>query len=239
VRELAPYEYYDFLRDRIVVGNPSLRTATIHNADLRWEWFFGEGQVAAISGFYKKFYDPIELGIVRPETGDSQYQNAKGATNFGTELELRSDLGVFFRKLQGFSASGNLSLINSRIELVDTGATRNVRRLAGQAPYVANLSLRWTVPKTKVSLGFVYNVVGPRIADVGVRVSSEAILPDVVEEPFHSLDFVSAFGVAKNLVLKLRARNLLRQHRVLKQGSLTVLDLDPGVTVSLSLGYDF
>ncbi|HET9011896.1 MAG TPA: TonB-dependent receptor, partial [Gemmatimonadaceae bacterium] len=33
VRELAPYDYYDFLRDRKIIGNPDLKTATIHNAD--------------------------------------------------------------------------------------------------------------------------------------------------------------------------------------------------------------
>ena len=75
VRELAPYDYYDFLRDRKIIGNPALKTATIHNADVRWEWFFGEGQVAAVSGFYKRFIDPIELQIINtpptrtPSTG--------------------------------------------------------------------------------------------------------------------------------------------------------------------------
>jgi outer membrane receptor protein involved in Fe transport len=116
VRELAPYDYYDFLRDRRIIGNPDLKTATIHNADLRWEWFFGEGQLAAVSGFYKRFLDPIELQLV--SAGDDLqllYVNAKGATNFGGELELRSELAALSRALRRFSVSGNLSVIRSRI----------------------------------------------------------------------------------------------------------------------------
>jgi len=237
VRELAPYDYYDFLRDRNIIGNPLLKTATIHNADVRWEWFFGEGQVAAISGFYKKFIDPIELQIIGTAL-DSVYQNAKGATSFGAELELRSDLALLSRMMRRFSVGGNLSLIRSRIELVDSGATRATRPLAGQAPYVINLSLRYAVPEMKLSLGFVYNVVGPRITDVGIR-AVDQFLPDIEEQAFHSLDFVGSWGLAKQVSLKLRARNLLLQDRILKQGPLVVQELRPGMTISMGLGFEY
>jgi hypothetical protein len=235
-RELAPYDYYDFLRDRLITGNPNLKTARIHNGDLRWEWFFGEGQVAAVSAFYKRFIDPIELQIISAD-GSSQYRNANEATTFGTELELRSELARFSRALRWFSAGGNLSLIRSRIDVGDVGATRSTRRLAGQAPYVINLSLRFVEPATNLSLGLIYNVVGPRITDVGIR-ASDVILPDIEEQAFHSLDFVGSWGVGKHLKLKLRARNLLFQRRILTQGSLVALDLNPGITVSLGLGYE-
>ena len=67
IRELAPYQYYDFLRDRGVEGNPDLKRTRIHNADLRWEWFFDEGQVVAASLFDKRFTNPIELTILDPD----------------------------------------------------------------------------------------------------------------------------------------------------------------------------
>jgi outer membrane receptor protein involved in Fe transport len=239
VRELAPYDYYDFLRDRNIIGNPELKTATIHNADVRWEWFFGDGQVAAISGFYKRFIDPIELQIFATSNAlDSKYQNAKGATNFGTELELRSDLAKLGKLFRRFSVGGNLTLIRSRIDLVDTGATRATRRLAGQAPYVINLSLRYAVPEMKLSLGAVYNVVGPRITDVGIRAANQ-ILPDIEEQAFHSLDLVGSWGLAEHFSLKLRARNLLFQKRVLMQGPLIAQELRPGITISMGLAYEF
>lgn len=236
VRELAPYEYYDFLRDRIIKGEPNLKTARIHNGDLRWEWFFSDGQILAVSGFYKKFIDPIELQIIG-ERLDSKYQNAHGATSLGAEFELRSSLAVLSQALRRFEMGANLSLIRSRVDVVDTGATRPKRPLAGQAPYVVNLSLRYLRPESKLSLGLVYNVVGPRITDVGSRLAA-AILPDIQEQPFHSLDFVGSWGLHKHIKLKLKARNLLAQSSVLKQGSLVAQQIYPGVSFSVGLSYE-
>jgi len=110
--------------------------------------------------------------------------------------------------------------------------------LAGQAPYVVNLSLRCAHPVTTLSGGLVYNVVGPRITDVGVRVAN-LILPDVEELAFHSLDLLGSWGMGKHLKLSVRVRNLLMQHRVLKQGSLVVQDLKPGLSGSLGLSYEY
>ncbi len=238
VRELAPYGYYDFLRDRIVSGNPLLKTASIQNADLRWEWFFGEGQILSVSGFYKKFKDPIELQIINPDTQDSQYQNAKGATSLGAEFELRSELAALTNVLRKFNAGANLTLINSKIELNDSGAVRSNRRLSGQAPYVVNLSLRYSDSDTRLSSSLVYNVVGPRITDVGTR-SNNDILPDIEEQAFHSLDYIGSWGISKNLKLKLKARNLLFQKKTLKQGSLIAQRMNAGVSVSLGLSYEY
>lgn len=240
VRELAAYDYYDFLRDRTIQGDPNLKTATIHNVDLRWEWFFAEGQIAAVSGFYKKFKDPIELQILEPDTYASKYANVTGARSLGAELELRADLAPIARALRRFSVGGNLSLISSRLEIPRelAGAVRAERPLAGQAPYVMNLSLRFSDPGTAVAIGLVYNVVGPRISDVGTRKGAH-ILPDIIEQHFHSLDLVANWGMTKHLKLKLRARNLLLQKRVLTQGDLTVQELNPGVSGSIGLSYSY
>ena len=43
LRELAPFQYYDFELQTTVYGNDSLRQATIHNVDLRIETFPGAG----------------------------------------------------------------------------------------------------------------------------------------------------------------------------------------------------
>jgi len=90
----------------------------------------------------------------------------------------------------------------------------------------------------KLSLGAVYNVVGPRITDVGIR-AADQILPDVEEQAFHSLDFVGSWGLAERFSLKLRARNLLLQKRILKQGPLIAQELRPGLTIAMGLGYEF
>ena len=100
------------------------------------------------------------------------------------------------------------------------------------------MSLRFSEPATRASLGLVYNVVGSRIVDVGVR-AGEGILPDVEELPFHGLDLVASWAASDHLKLKLKWRNLLFQSRRLEQGKIEVLRTDPGTFVSLGLDYSY
>ena len=134
IRELAPFRFYDFLRDRNIVGNPDLERTLIHNADLRWEWFFDEGQVVAASVFYKRFTNPIELTILDILSGESRFENGSRAQSVGAELELRLNLERVARGLRWFNLDTNLALIRSRIELPPELArvVRGVRPLAGQ-----------------------------------------------------------------------------------------------------------
>ncbi|MEM9195191.1 MAG: TonB-dependent receptor, partial [Myxococcota bacterium] len=115
IRELAPYQYYDFQRDRNVQGNPDLNRTLIHNADVRWEWFFGEGEIIAVSVFFKEFIDPIELQILNPVNYDAQFINAESARNIGGEIELRVGLGRIAPFLEPFSIGGNVALITSSV----------------------------------------------------------------------------------------------------------------------------
>ena len=239
-RELAPFIYYDFLRDRNIVGDLDLRTTLIHNGDLRWEWFFGEAQVVAVSLFYKNFRHPIEQQIVSVD-GTSTFVNTPEAQSYGAEFELRSSLGQLHRSLKLFDFGANLTLIDSSVEIPEelAGAVRSgTRRMFGQAPYVINLSLRFSEPATRTSVGLVYNVVGPRIVDVGIR-AGEGILPDVTEQPFHGLDLIASWDVSEHFKLKLKWRNMLLQSRRLNQGQIQILKADPGTFVSVGLDYSY
>ncbi|NOY89595.1 MAG: TonB-dependent receptor [Deltaproteobacteria bacterium] len=241
VRELAPYQYFDFLRDRNVTGNPDLRRTRIHNLDLRLE-IFGDGtNLFAVSGFYKYFKDPIELVISDPTTYDATFRNAAAARTFGAEFEGRLALGALSDSLKRFSFGGNFALIRSRIQLrpEDAGAVRANRALAGQSPYLVNMSLRFDDPDTGLTASIVYNVVGPRISDVGVRASSEIILPNIVEQAFHSIDFVASYQASSRLVLKLKIKNIALSTRDYRQGGFLVARRVPGMSgsVGLTLSY--
>lgn len=238
IRELAPYQYYDFLRDRNVQGNPDLRRTVIHNADLRWEWFFGEGEILAVSTFYKHFIDPIELQILNPDNYDAQFINADSARNFGAELELRLGLERLHESLSTLSFGGNAAFIASRVELPAelSGAVSSERRLFGTSPYVVNLSLRFDEPETDVGLALVYNVIGPRITDVGTRVG-DTLLPDIEEQPFHSLDLVATWQANEHLKLKLKIQNLLFQSRDFRQGDFLTQRTEPGTSFGFGLTY--
>ena len=240
IRELAPYQYYDFVRDRNIEGNPELERTLIHNADLRWEWFFAEGQILAASAFYKRFQDPIEVAILDPTNGSSQFRNVTRAQNVGTEIESRVNLGRLAPSLRRLELEANLALIRSRIDIPPDLAriVRASRRLAGQSPYVTNLSLRYLDEHRGVTAAAVYNVVGPRIADVATRLrvgEREIIPPDIEEQAFHSLDFVASAHLGKHVKLKAKVRNVLMQSRELKQGDFLILRVDPGISGSLGV----
>jgi hypothetical protein len=241
IRELAPFQFYDFLRERSIEGNPELERTLIHNADLRWEWFFGEGEIAAVSGFYKRFIDPIELQIRDPDSGNSRFLNGKGAWNVGAELELRLALSRLARSLRWFNLDSNLALVRSEIELPPemSAAVRSKRRLFGQSPYVFNTSLRFHRDNRNVTAALVYNVIGPRITDVGVTVNTPAggqFFPDVQEQPFHSLDFVASAQAWRSVKLKLKLKNLLLSKQEFRQGDDYVISRrEPGFSASLGL----
>ncbi len=248
IRELASFAYYDFLRDRSVVGNPGLKRTLIQNMDLRWEWFFAEGQIIAASAFYKDFTNPIELAIVESIDGGAQFRNGESARSLGGEFEMRFNLGRFSQALRSFDFDGNIALVRSRIVLPANQAdkVRGERPMYGQAPYVANLSLRFFKERKEtgrsVTAALVYNVVGPRISEVATITQTGAgrvLPPDIEEQPFHSLDFVGSAAVSKSLKVKLKVRNLLWQRRQLQQGSFLIQETDPGIAASLGLSLSY
>jgi hypothetical protein len=232
-RELAPFVYYDFGRRRNVSGNPELVDTRIHNADLRWEWFFGETGLFAASGFYKRFEDPIEQVIYTTGSGDLTFANARAADTLGLELEIRAPLGALTKVLDSLRATANLTLLYSRIALdeEDRRAQTNAERpLQGQSPYVANLGLTWSWAATGTEISVLYNVLGPRLSEVGIQG-----LPDVYERPFHRLDLVYSQQLAGGFSLKASATNLLNQAVEYRQEDVSLLEYRPGVAVLAAL----
>ncbi len=240
IRELAPYQYYDFIRDANIQGNPELARTLIQNGDLRWEWFFGEGELLAISAFYKYFDQPIELQILSTN-GDAQFINADYAHNLGGEAELRFNFRNFHPDLSFLTFGANVAAIWSTVELpaAMSGVVSSERALFGQAPYVANLSLAVDEPASGISASLVYNVVGPRIVGVGTRAGTEGILPNVVRDPFHSLDLILGWRVDDHLRLRLKLRNLLFQEQDYHQGDLLVQRINPGMSGSIGVRYSY
>ncbi|MBK7698305.1 MAG: hypothetical protein IPJ39_06065 [Saprospiraceae bacterium] len=52
-RELAPFTYYDFIFDVSRRGNQNIKVATIHNFDLRYDFYPSKGELITIGAFYK------------------------------------------------------------------------------------------------------------------------------------------------------------------------------------------
>ncbi|MCB0293904.1 MAG: TonB-dependent receptor, partial [Calditrichaeota bacterium] len=79
-REKAPgYASFDFVGGFTFIGNGDLKRTLIDNYDLRWEWFSRPGEILALSGFHKRFQNPIERVLLH-DNGEIQYQNVAEGT---------------------------------------------------------------------------------------------------------------------------------------------------------------
>ncbi|MEP6844822.1 MAG: TonB-dependent receptor [Panacibacter sp.] len=165
-RELSPNIFYDFVLNATYNGNPGLVPTYTDNYEVRWEHFFANAQYYSVSVFYKKLKDAIEP-IVLNSGADSytiSYANFAKTKNEGIELELRKDFGFINKSLQNLVFYANTSFIKSKVDTVGIfESKKSTRPLFGQSPYIVNLSLQYTEPKTNIGLSVLYNKTGPRI----------------------------------------------------------------------------
>jgi TonB-dependent receptor len=236
IRELAPFLNQDFVRRRTIQGNPELKRTFIHNFDVRWEMFPTPTEVFAVSLFYKTFQDPIE-SVILDQLGNISYENIDGAENYGAEFEARIGMGLLAKELDALSFMANFAWIHSEVRMSEEQqrvATSARRPLAGQSPYVANLALGFEPTESPLSMFVYYNVFGRRIQDAG-RLG----LPDVYQEPFHSLDFTAFYKPNQHWTFGVSAGNLLLQKEKFTQGGLNYSETDPGMNMGASAAWSY
>lgn len=248
IREQSRANYVDPLLDVRVEGNPNLKQAEIENLDLRWEYYFNSVESFSVALFSKDFTNPIELVSVPASGNLLQIRNADSATNVGIEFDLYksfTEIGnfdfwpAFMKKLpwSELYLGANYASIESEIDLGDNqGIQTNAKRpLQGQSEYVANVSLSWQPADGLTEATLLYNVFGERISRVGV-----SGLPDIVEEPFHQLDFTMSRSLPwQNWKLKLRLRNLLDPDVRFSQGGEPTRVYSKGREAALSVEWKF
>jgi outer membrane receptor protein involved in Fe transport len=232
-REMAPVAYRDVIGGENITGNASLKRSLIRNVDLRWELYPGAGEIISVALFGKFFQDPIErVYLGTSGTRVVTFVNAEGATNYGVELELRKNLGVFVDALQPLTFSSNLTVMHSDIRIRGGGSFEDQRAMVGQAPYVVNTALTYISESGALSATALYNVVGKR-----VHSASEAPLPDVYEQPRYALDFAFRFPFVGGLAAKLDVKNVLDSPYEITQGTATREYYKSGRVLSFGLNW--
>jgi TonB-dependent receptor len=242
-RELALARFFDVESSTEIVGNPELKRATILNYDLRYEWYFSGDESLSLAGFYKSFDEPIETVVLSGTSRRRSWQNADSATNIGLEIEGRKRLGFLTNALDSFFLAGNLSLIQSKVQLKAGGDgaefvnTSTERPLEGQSPYVVNVQLGYddaVGTDGNLSAVVLLNVSGRRISGVGANGA-----PDTYEEPAPQLDFVTRHQVTEHWAWGFKAQNLLNPERLTRQGDIEVRSFRSGTAFSLGGSYTY
>ena len=253
-RELSTSVYYDFDLGSDVMGNSGLKAAYIQNVDLRYEWYPDNGEQISVAIFYKHFKNPIEWTYTMSGGTDPIYSyiNAKGADNYGIEVDIRKNLD--FIGMKNFSLSFNGALIKSKVQFA--AGTNNIDRpMQGQSPYLINTGLFYNNTEKGWNAAILYNRIGKRIIGVGNRYGSSSEgdarnIPNSYEMPRNSID-LSASKKFGNLEIKAAIRDLLAERYYFKQFEDVVVNgqartieeitrsYKPGRSYNLTIGYSF
>lgn len=271
-KELSYAEIFDPLTGRTFIGglfrdaddgqgvvywDGQLTSTDIHNFDARWEIYPTPSQIISISGFYKKFINPIEVIQFATQAGAFQPRNVGDGQVIGGEIEIRQSLNFIAERLQNFSLAVNFTMTESRIELSRTEYESRVanaregqevdeyRDMAGQAPYIINGGFMFNGAEEgffkTLEAALFYNMQGQTLQYAGI-----VDRPDIYTVPFHSLNFNASkkFGAEENMKVGLKVSNLLNDKRESVYKSFGAEDqyfqsLGIGTTVSLKFSMNF
>ena len=212
LRELSALNIYDFELNASVQGNPLLKRTKITNTDIRYEIYPTSGELVTLGLFYKDFSNPIEQIFNEGAGGSSTftYQNAKKATTYGLELEMRKKL------TKRFTLQANGSLIKSSLK--DSSLNLD-RPLQGQSPYLINMGLLYDIAEKGFNATVLFNQVGERIYLVG-DVQGGASTPNIYEAPRALFDFQMSKKFADNKAeIKVTISDILNQKQTFYQNN--------------------
>lgn len=214
LRELAPFQYYDYELLAIQQGNPNLKRTVVDNLDLRYELYPSPTQVVSVSAFYKKFTDAIETAIDDVNsTPVVSYFNAKEARAFGVELELRQHLGAIlpWNLFRNTTLQANISYTKSEVSNTHNPLSLEKKRpMVGQAPYILNFGLQQNMFKNTLALTLLYHTTGDKIYKAGGQQ-----FHSVWEKQRDVLDLQLSYKLSARADIKFNASDLLNQKRVL------------------------
>lgn len=217
-KEASIAKIFDPLSNNTFIGNIELLPTYINNFDVRAEWFGENAEMIAISGFYKKFKDPIELTYFESSTDNFQPQNLGDADVIGVEIEVRKNLGFVTSALNNLSFNVNTSFIKSTqvysdqernlrtLGLRDGETLGNDRELQGQSPFLINAGLSYEGKENNLQMRLSYNVQGKTLQVVG-----NGFAPDVYTMPYNNLNFnlSKSFGENNDQSINFKVTNLL------------------------------
>ena len=206
---MAPFEYQEAYGGITSRGYAEIQNGYNTNIDLRYE-LFNNGDMFSIGAYYKYLEDPIEKILEYSGSLIQSFRNVDKGTAAGVEVEVRKQL------TKNLKVDFNASYIYTHISLPDNSTyTDHSRALQGASPFLINLDVNYAPKFSKDkegSFSLVYNVQGPRISSVGI-----GGVNNVMEETFHSLDFICSYSLNSKMKLKLQLKNLMNQKQEFSQ----------------------
>ena len=259
-RELIFQTYYDPETNRQFNGNPFLLDSELTNYEGRLEYYFGQGNRASIAGFYKDIERPIEaFSSFSDNEQVTSFANAPKATLYGAELELQYnydlyDMGGWFgnkravfignytyTKSEIKVGEGDVTSVFPRGEQAATNFFRDGVPLTGQSDHLVNLQIGLENQDRLEQLTFLITYASELVTSRGT-----SGLPDIVEDPGLTLDFVAREGVTflgQDTELKLEIRNITgrgrREFQTNGERRIEINSYDIGTSFAASVAIEF
>jgi outer membrane receptor protein involved in Fe transport len=251
LREMSPFDMYDYETGYSEVGNPDVKSTEIQNWDARWEVYPGARELFAVSLFRKTLFQPIE-NIVEASGGGYilSPQNGRDGRLKGVELEARAGFRRFWDGLDRllplpkstsaydrFALTANYSRVESsvRVQITTdpTGAPiYRVGPLQGQSSYSLNLGTHYGSEALEASI--LYAAFGNRLAQVGAGAYPNS-LPDIYEIPLKSLDFTLSKHISHTFRFKFSVENILDSTNEFHQLDKVTRRVQPGRAFGFTL----
>ncbi|MCG8371344.1 MAG: TonB-dependent receptor, partial [Proteobacteria bacterium] len=258
LREITDSSYTDPVTDYLTRGNPGVIPSDVEAIDLRFEWFFANSDNFTITAFRKDIDRPITYFFTPASdtTIARGIDNAVSAEVTGIEIEGLKELGflggwgdMFFVQgnatiqetelLPGDPATGQGNVDVSCLETEGTAISANNCQLPGASEYVINFMLGFDSPDSKHTASLIYNVFGERVFSLTRSQGTGEPIPDIVEEPFQSLDLTYFWYPTDRLTFKVKVQNILNDTVELTTGGITTFEEDPGTSYSATVSWSF
>ncbi len=220
-KELTPIQQQEYLGGDVFIGNPGLKMSALENYDLRFDYRPYEGGLISLSWFLKKVTDPIEY-VQRVGAGfdfTKPVNYPKGRLS-GYEIEIRQDLGHFFKSFKGASVGANATFIDSEVsisgleiqELKNEAGVDLTRRHMSHAPeHLYNFFLTYDMAELGLEgtqFSIFYTVRGDTLIK-GPVATNDQFVPAVYETQFGTLNMSLSHQLNETWKLKFSAKNLL------------------------------
>lgn len=248
LKDLADYQRYDLASFSLASGNSRLKSTSLRNYDLKFEWFPSSGEIISFSAFYKNIQDPIEYA--RADIGNDY--SSKFAINSGnayvkgleTEFRKKLDFIPFAPWLAHITLFGNASIIRSKVSGKQINSfvlsSFSEHTLTGQPDYIMNGGVSLMAFNNSFEFTASYNKTGDYInelgtSDLSVHLANGINIPMVPHYRVRSRDMVDlVFGQSlfnNKCKLKLNVINLLKKRYILYQDLNGNKRFDTPVTV--------
>ena len=222
MREMAPFASFDFLGGFLYSGNENLDRTLIRNLDLRWENYRPNGEMIAVSVYYKNFINPI-VKVFSPvsSTGEITFDNLDQALVYGAEIEWRKSLEFIAPMFKNFKFATNLSLIHSEVAIPeeDLESIANnyllmgtTRPFQGQSPFLVNANIYYNNDSAGITSSLTFNVFGKRLYEIGSTGN-----PDIYEMPRPLMNYNISKTVNDRLDVSFSIGNLLNSKFLTQQ----------------------